>query len=1079
MSLLISEPREQKFLARFENVWASLRRFQVRQGLAWTFLAAALGLAALAAADHRWELPRQVRAVGLAAASALTLAVLVARVVVPSRWWTKPRTAVEIERRFPALGQRIRTVVQFAGLPDELVESEGVTPALVGALEEETEGQVGPLPLDAIIPWRRVWATAALAAVPALVLGFAAATSEEWRLAVGRALLGGRAYTTLAVTPGTLRVDQNDRVPIAVEMRGRPRRDVVLQTRAAGKPDAPWKDAEMEAPKAAKGSPPRSRREATLEKVKDPLVYRVVAGPVASPTFTIDVRYPLAVRSFEVALSPPEYTGIQPSTVKGGDLSVIEGTGAAFRIAFDGRPTGASLVPVEPAVPTRGKAKGKDKGAPAPRVIPLQDEGSAFVTEMTLTKGLVYRIEARTADGRVLPKNRYRIDVHEDRPPRVSFEEPEEALEVHAIAEVLNRARVGDDFGLTKAGIVFRFNDGDEQTLVARDFTAAAGKGKARGKRETSAALEEWLLLEKLAASPADSVTYYAFAEDNYPAGARRTETDLRYIDIRPFQREYKKGEGGDDAPEGEGQSASLKELIARQRYNLNRGVRLARRKPDDRSPAEDPLKIAGFEENLATMVRELTEGVERIADQRVEPLHQAEEAMLAAVGAIDLGKNADAPGQMANALRHLIEVRKTLQEIIGDADSKLAQALRAFDRSQAQKIRKPKNKEGEAEEIAERLEELAQEEDFVYATIARAGTSGMEGKTAPGEKGDEAEKGKAEPKDADAPEKKADAPKGQEGDQGEKGDKGKGDTGPKGSGSDPAGGKGGGKGEPDDKDKDGDGPAGKNDPRETMKKQESIVDEARALEERLKKLEVASDLAKARMAKAAETAEKAAGALARGNSKEATETTRAGAAMLHELARQVKGEVAREVAEELAMARDLAAELAEREAELAGMNDGPPGPGSGEEGKGGKGKGPKGSPGSDGRGPGGLTDAERLERLQEAAKTLEEWLKGASLRAEGDAAEKVREVLEEAPVAKVVDRMARVGELILGGQKPEAGREAKEAARMLEALSRKLDVLHRGIVAPQLAALVEEDRRVGELIETLKTLKTDAEISE
>ena len=51
-----------------------------------------------------------------------------------------------------------------------------------------------------------------------------------------------------------------------------------------------------------------------------------------------------------------------------------------------------------------------------------------------------------------------------------------------------------------------------------------------------------------------------------------------------------------------------------------------------------------------------------------------------------------------------------------------LAAAMRSFDRKQAQKIRKPKSKDEEAEEIADRLEELAQDEDFVYATIA-AGT--------------------------------------------------------------------------------------------------------------------------------------------------------------------------------------------------------------------------------------------------------------------------------------------------------------------------------------------------------------------
>ena len=138
-----------------------------------------------------------------------------------------------------------------------------------------------------------------------------------------------------------------------------------------------------------------------------------------------------------------------------------------------------------------------------------------------------------------LPKNRYRIDVLEDRPPRVAFEQPDEALEVHPIAEVLNRIRVGDDFGLTRAGIVFQFNDGDEQTLVVKDFTAEPAKAR------TTAALQEMLLLEKLAASPTDSLTYYAFAEDNYPAGAKRTETDLRYLDIRPFKREYKLAESG------------------------------------------------------------------------------------------------------------------------------------------------------------------------------------------------------------------------------------------------------------------------------------------------------------------------------------------------------------------------------------------------------------------------------------------------------------------------------------------------------------------------------------------------------
>ena len=84
------------------------------------------------------------------------------------------------------------------------------------------------------------------------------------------------------------------------------------------------------------------------------------------------------------------------------------------------------------------------------------------------------------------------------------------------------------------------------------------------------------------------------------------------------------------------------------------------------------------------------------------------------------------------------------------------------------------------------------------------------------------------------------------------------------------------------------------------------------------------------------------------------------------------------------------------------------------------------------------------------------------SLRAEGATSDRIRELIEESEVTRIVERTKRVGVLYLGGQKPEARRDAKELARILEVLARQLDVLHRGIVAPELAALVEFDKRLG-----------------
>ena len=730
--------------------------------------------------------------------------------------------------------------------------------------------------------------------------------------------------------------------------------------------------------------------------------------------------------------------------------------------------------------------------------------------------------------------------------------------------------------------------------MILREYPAKAGQ-----KPKTSDRLEEMLLLETLAATPLDSVTYYAFAEDNYPGTPRRTETDLRYIDLRSFKREYKVEEplSGDGEPE---ELTTLIELIARQRVNLNRATRLAKRRATDRTEAEDPLKIASFEESLMTLTREFTEGVEALADARVDSLHKALDAMQAALDALDRSKNEEAPPAMAEALKQLVAARRDILFLIGDTSPAMAAAMRKFDRTQAQKIRKPKSKDQEAEEIADRLEALADEEEFVYATISKPdqGEPDPKAKPMPAQAKDaEATPKQAEPKDA--PKEPKDAPA-----KGQQPAPAKGDDGPKGQeapkgppGSTPGPGEG----------TDGEGGAGESrqaDRRSMSDKQREIADAVRDLEEKLKAIEAASDLAKVRLGKAAEKVEQAAGAMARGNTREAAEAAKDGAAMLHEVARQVKGEIAREAADQLAMARDLADELARREGELAerkaaaagkpddqpgqggpkgkkdpagqggddptqkdgqgqtkkdehgqggpgdepkkdgqgGPGDEPKKDGQGQAGQGdeakkdgqgqtGQGAGPKedgqgqgqggkgdqpkpgqggdagkggkngqgaGDDGEKGKGAGGkgggqalgragrgapagwagLTEAEQVERMAEMARTLEQWLAQIEKRGEGKAAEAIRDVLEGGTVAQVVEAADRMGELRVLGKDAALGKVAREQAARLEALAQTLGLLHQGIVAPELAAMVEFDRRVADLTARMADLKTEAAVA-
>ena len=74
----------------------------------------------------------------------------------------------------------------------------------------------------------------------------------------------------------------------------------------------------------------------------------------------------------------------------------------------------------------------------------------------------------------------------------------------------------------------------------------------------------------------------------------------------------------------------------------------------------------------------------------------------------------------------------------------------------------------------------------------------------------------------------------------------------------------------------------------------------------------------------------------------------------------------------------------------------------------------------------------------------------GRQPRAEGESAEQIREMIEQGDGTEIVERTERVGELYLGGQKPEAqAARRRNSPGSSKLLARQLDVLHRGIVAP------------------------------
>ncbi len=749
------------FLNRFHSVWARKRRVELAQVLVGSLLLALIGLGGLAVADYSLELDRSARAVALG-----TMLGAVALFAVNSLWrtircWSQPTTAAEIEAAFPQLGQSIRTTVQFGAMQVEQVRSEGVATTLVTALAEQTHQRALPLTIEDVVPTKKLGLIAS-GLVAGVVLVIAASSVDwQWRNATQRAVLNEQPYRLLEVWPGDQTVDEGAGVRIDVALIGRTNRQVTLFTRPAGQADAEWTERKIESHGSGGGNPeskdhsprdstadvaasrPQALFVARLDRLTKPIEYRVTAGELTSPVHQIRIRRPLRIEDVTVELTPPAYTGQPTSTTLDANLNVLQGTLAKFVIRFDKPVKSASLV----FAPRRQPRDDEDRNEA--EVVPLElasseksevssqtsaalasDAPVAASVELTLDEDRNYSIVAVAEDGTELPENKYRIRVREDQPPQVTFESPDEGVEVHTLAELPMRIRVRDDYGLSRAGVIFQVNNEQEVPLISQDFAtvlAAVDEATETGRISptTQAALEKILPLEVFELTQKDSVMYFAFAEDNRPGQPQRTETDMRFIDIRPFKRLYQVVDPDPAVGMGMGSGLkSLEELIQKQRFALNRTMQIEKRAAAGRKPDATSLdQLMTFEQELAQNVRELAQGLEARGFDDTELYYQAEAAILAAVDSLSVGKWENATLQMKDAHKALIEQRdRTLEFIRKNPNAAKLAALRQFDRMQAQKLRRPKTDKEEARELIRRLEELVNQEMSVAGALENDG---------------------------------------------------------------------------------------------------------------------------------------------------------------------------------------------------------------------------------------------------------------------------------------------------------------------------------------------------------------------
>ena len=377
-----------------------------------------------------------------------------------------------------------------------------------------------------------------------------------------------------------------------------------------------------------------------LMNIRAPIQYYVEADGVRSPQYRLSVTDVPHIERLEVRYHYPAYAGMPDSIEpKGGDIVALRGTTVTVIAHTDTPATGGGRLVM-------------DDGTELPLQAAKEKELEA---RWTLSKDAMYHIRLRDHQGReARASQEYVIQVLADAPPQVRLIRPGQDLDPTPIDEVVVSFEGHDDVRMAELQMRYAVNGGEEKAVSL-----------ARGGQESSG--EHTLFLEDFQLVPGDLVTFYGAARD---AAGNATQSDIYFLQMRPFERSYTQGQAAGGAGSG-GENTFLsqqqKEIIAAT-WNLIRKKEQMR--PDQSAEAAQAMSsvqhtLREQAETLANRIsrRELT-GVNDEFTQLVENLRKAAQAMEPASKLLGEEKFQPALSPEQTALQHLLRAEALFRDI-------------------------------------------------------------------------------------------------------------------------------------------------------------------------------------------------------------------------------------------------------------------------------------------------------------------------------------------------------------------------------------------------------------------------------
>ncbi len=388
---------------------------------------------------------------------------------------------------------------------------------------------------------------------------------------------------------------------------------------------------------------------AFLASVDRPFSYQVLAPRMTSEQFEVDVfEYPSLVRA-DAELSYPEYTGRDDNRIEDTvRVAAVEGTSLTWSL-FLNKPVDAAALVAEDGSRIELEASAS------------QPERVTATLPMDATGR--WTLALRDDDGR---ENQSPAElfarVIPNQPPKLKLLTAGDQR-VSPLEEFPVAAEVRDDFGIAQVGLSYHFAEEPEEELVLQESVPG-------GATETVDHLVEF---EQLAAVPDQLLAYHFWAEDIGPDGQpRRTESDLYFAEVRPFEEIFREGEqppGGQQQQQQQQQSQNgqeAEELAELQKQIINATWNVKRRETASEPTeayADDVSLIAESQREAIAQLEELVEQLRddesrEHADQVGRSMAAAEEALERSVSEASVDPLAPALSAEQQAYQGLLKLR-------------------------------------------------------------------------------------------------------------------------------------------------------------------------------------------------------------------------------------------------------------------------------------------------------------------------------------------------------------------------------------------------------------------------------------